>query len=94
MIDRRLTDEELATLVDNCFPFNTGGAVIVNKDVLKAICDELIQKRETQEKLIELLEKVDEYSDKLEWKLLMNDLPKITKKVIKRRVEDGEVKNG
>lgn len=80
----RLTNEDLKNLPSKCFPFNAGNEVIIDKAVLEAICEELIKKRENQEKLVELLQKADEHSDKLEWKLFFKDLPKITEEFSKK----------
>jgi hypothetical protein len=41
----KLTDEELKKLPRSCVPFNSGGAVIVNKKILASICKELIELR-------------------------------------------------
>lgn len=46
-----LTNEELKKLPSNCFRFNAGGAVVINKDILRAVCKELLEKREEVEKL-------------------------------------------
>lgn len=81
----KLTNEELKSLPEQCFPFSTGSAVIIDKKTLRMICDELITKRENQEKLVNLLEKADEYSEKLEWKLLFRDLPDIIETVTRKR---------
>lgn len=80
---RKLSNDELKRLPDECFPYGTGSEVIINKALLKDICNELVAKRENQEKLIKLLNEADEYSEKLEWKLLIKDLPEIMKKVNK-----------
>jgi len=87
----RLTNEELKNLPEQCFPFNTGGAVIIDKETLRMICNELITKRENQEKLVNLLEQADKYSEKLEWKLLFRDLPDIIETVIKKHDESEKV---
>lgn len=84
----KLTNEELRSLPEQCFPFNTGGSVIIDKETLRMICDELITKRENQEKLVNLLKQADEYSEKLEWKLLFKDLPNIIETVIRKHDED------
>lgn len=81
----RLTNEELKSLPEQCFPFSTGGAVIIDKETLKMICNELITKRENQEKLVNLLEQADKYSEKLEWELLFRDLPEDVVEAIIRK---------
>lgn len=81
----KLTNEELKSLPEQCFPFSTGSAVIIDKKTLRMICDELITKRENQEKLVNLLEKADKYSEKLEWELLFRDLPDIIETVTRKR---------
>ena len=45
----KLSDEELKKLPNNCIPFNSGGAVIINKDLLKDLVDELIKLRNKKE---------------------------------------------
>lgn len=85
MMCRKLTNEELETFVENCFPYSTGSSVIVDKEALKSICNELIEKRKTQEKLISLLQKADKHSDRLEWKLFMNELPTMVESMAKNK---------
>lgn len=41
----KLTDRELKTLPNNCMPFNSGGAVIINKKILKELTNELLELR-------------------------------------------------
>jgi hypothetical protein len=41
----KLTDEKLKKLPKSCVPFNSGGAVIVNKQILSSICKELLELR-------------------------------------------------
>lgn len=44
----KLTDEQLKTLPGNCMPFNSAGAVIINKEILRSITEELIRLREKE----------------------------------------------
>lgn len=93
-MDNRISNEELNRLADSCFPLNTGERVAISKNLLDSICKELIQKREDQDKLIELLRKADDYSDRLEWKIFMNELPDITDKIMAKRIkDDGGIEN-
>jgi hypothetical protein len=41
----KLTDKQLKDLPKNCPRFNAGGAVIINKDILKSIVKELLEYR-------------------------------------------------
>jgi hypothetical protein len=41
----KLSDNELKKLPNSCIPFNSSGAIIVNKDLLKELVEELIQLR-------------------------------------------------
>lgn len=41
----KLSDSELKKLPSNCIPFNSSGAIIINKDLLKDLIDELIELR-------------------------------------------------
>ena len=41
----KLTDEQLKNLPKNCPPFNSGGAVIINDEILKSIVNELLEYR-------------------------------------------------
>lgn len=45
----RLSDKELKKLPNDCIPFNSSGAVIINKDLLKDLVDELIKLRNKKE---------------------------------------------
>lgn len=40
-----LTDKQLKSLPNNCMPFNSGGAVIINREILKSITEELLRLR-------------------------------------------------
>jgi hypothetical protein len=42
----KLTNDELKKLPRNCFPFNAGGAVVINKKILTDICKELLKLRQ------------------------------------------------
>lgn len=44
----KLTDKQLKSLPKNCPPFNAGGAVIINKDILKDMVKELLELRAKQ----------------------------------------------
>ena len=41
----KLTDSELKNLPKHCPPFNAVGGVIINKDILKSLIDELLEHR-------------------------------------------------
>ena len=54
-----LTNKQLKSLPNNCMPFNSAGAVIINKEILKSITEELLRLREkelTEAKLVDRLE--------------------------------------
>lgn len=42
----KLTNEELKNLPKNCFDFNGRGGAVINKDIIKSICEELLTYRE------------------------------------------------
>jgi hypothetical protein len=77
----RLTNEELKNLPKQCFPFNTGDAVIIDKETLRMICDELISKREKEEILIKAIKDEGENYRKLE--TILPELPRILEKIDK-----------
>ena len=55
----KLTDKQLKSLPNNCMPFNSGGAVIINREILKCITEELLRLRAkelTEAKLVDRLE--------------------------------------
>lgn len=41
----KLTDEELKSLPKNCFDWNGKGGLVINKEILKSICSELLEYR-------------------------------------------------
>lgn len=43
-----LTNKQLKSLPNNCMPFNSAGAVIINKEILKSITEELLRLREKE----------------------------------------------
>jgi hypothetical protein len=86
----KLTDRDLEVFSKHIGKLPFINMTKENAEILKSIVDELIEKRETQKKLIQLLEKADDYSDRLEWKLMMKDLPEITERLIEKRKERNE----
>lgn len=54
-------------------------------DIMKELAEENIKLRDTQVKLIELLKKADEYSDKLGWKLFWETKDKMIEEVNKSK---------
>lgn len=96
VIRLRLTNDDLKTISKN---LGSRRLPIINltkenAEMLQSIVDELVEKRETQEKLIELLGQADDYSERLEWKLMMMELPSITETVLKNRKKREEDAKG
>lgn len=51
-----LTDKQLKNLPNNCVPFNSAGAVIINREILKSITKELLRLRTKELKEVKLAE--------------------------------------
>lgn len=58
-----LTDKQLKSLPNNCMLFNSGGAVIINREILKSITEELLRLRAKELKEIEVVEYLEDDLD-------------------------------
>lgn len=58
-----LTDKQLKSLPNNCMPFNSGGAVIINREILKSITEELLRLRAKELKEIKVVEYLEDDLD-------------------------------
>lgn len=79
---QRLTDAQIANIRQRA-ESEVGGPY--EDDDKIALLAEIEALRETQSKLIELLRKADEYTDRLEWRMFIEKVPEITEAISKKR---------
>ena len=58
-----LTDKQLKSLPNSCMPFNSGGAVIISKEILRSITEELLRLRAKELAEIKSAEYLEDDSD-------------------------------